>query len=122
MGYCQQQVLALKLIYNGLRIESYPVSAIPCRFGPKVIHGIQEPGGLSGHVWLRVRLGGEEREVCPGSVENRPGKVHFEILGPVWRLPGWLQPLTHLGSAMENVRRDWWVTRFHHAGADSASK
>lgn len=105
-GFCQQQALALKKIYDGLGIKARPVYATRCRFEPKVVDGISWPGGISGHTWLRVQLENQERDVCPGSVNNRPGQVHFEILSPVRPLYIWLQPLWHLFSAIENIRRD----------------
>ena len=105
-GFCQQQALALAQIYKRLGLEARPVYATRCRFGPKVVDGIPWPGGISGHDWLRVKIAGEERDVCPGSVINRPGQVNFEILSPVRPLYRWLQPLLHLLSALENIRRD----------------
>ncbi|MBI3943467.1 MAG: transglutaminase family protein [Chloroflexi bacterium] len=107
MGYCEQQALALKAIYDRLGINARPVSCLRCRFPGKVVDGVSWPGGISGHAWLRVKIGDEELDVCPGSVNNRPGVIHFEILAPVWTLQPWLQPVTHLGSAIENIRRDW---------------
>jgi len=106
MGYCQQQALALKLIYHRLGIESWPVFAVRCRFGPSIIHGMPEPGIVSGHTWLRVRIGDDVRDVCPGSESNRPGVIDFEILSTVRRLPAWLQPVAHWGSVMANILRD----------------
>jgi transglutaminase-like putative cysteine protease len=119
MGYCQQQALALDAILRRLGIASRPVYAMRCRFPPLEVHGIAEPAGVSGHVWLRVRVGGEERDVCCGDMGNTPGTVHFAVLSPVRTLHPWLRPLTHLGSAVENVRRDWvarrrqrWITEW----------
>jgi hypothetical protein len=106
-GFCQQEALALRQIYDRLGLEARPVYATRCRFGPKVVDGIPWKGGNSGHTWLRVKVGGDERDVCPGSVTNRPGRVHFEILSPVRPLYPWLAPLLHLFSAIENIRRDF---------------
>jgi hypothetical protein len=47
MGYCKQQALALKMIYDRLGIRSDPVFALRCRFPPKVVHSIPEPECLS---------------------------------------------------------------------------
>jgi hypothetical protein len=106
MGYCQQQALALKLIYDRLGLHSEPVYAMQCRFPPKTIHGILEPERISPHTWLEVSLEGESKYVCPGNAKNSPGVVHFEILSQVRTLSHWLQPISHLGSVLENVKRD----------------
>ena len=106
MGYCQQQALALKMIYDRLGIPSQPVFAIRCRFPPNLIHGIPEPGRISPHTWLWVTLEGEIRDVCSGRVTNRPGVTHFEVLSEVRPLSPWMQPFSHLGSVIENARRD----------------
>ena len=102
MGYCEQQLLALKHIYDQLGIEARPVFALRCTFPATVVDGMLSPEeGVSGHAWLRVRIGDEELDVCSGSVSNKPGVTHFEILSKVhtWQL--WLRPFTHLGSSKE---------------------
>jgi hypothetical protein len=76
------------------------------KFPAKVVDGMLSPEGVSGHAWLRVTIEGEELDVCPGSVTNRPGVIHFEILSKVHTLWPWLRPVTHLGSSFENGRRD----------------
>jgi transglutaminase-like putative cysteine protease len=105
-GYCEQQALALKAIYDALGIQSRPVFAVRCAFPTKTVDGVRWPGGVSGHAWLRVRLGDEERDVCPSSVENTPGRTQFQPLSPVRSWSLWLRPFTHLGSSLENMRRD----------------
>lgn len=106
MGYCEQQVLALKRIYDRLGIACTPVFSLGCEFPPKLVDGALWPGGRTGHAWLRVSLAGEERDVCPSSVENRPGVTQFKVVSRVHNLYPWLRPLTHLGSSVENIRRD----------------
>jgi transglutaminase-like putative cysteine protease len=106
MGYCQQQALALKMVYDRLGIRSQPVYALKCSFPPKVVHGTPEPGGVSPHTWLEVTLGGESKYVCQGDANNHPGILHFEILSEVRPLARWMQPVSHLGSVVENARRD----------------
>jgi len=49
MGYCEQQALALKKIYDKLGIETRPVIAIRCKFPAKVVDGMPSPGGIGGH-------------------------------------------------------------------------
>lgn len=104
-GYCQQQAVALKQIYDRLGIPARVVFAMRCRFPPGVVDGIWEPGCISPHSWVRVTLDGEERDVCPGAVSNRPGVYHFEVLSPVRTLQPWIRPFSHLGSVLANVRR-----------------
>jgi hypothetical protein len=111
MGYCEQQALALKKIYDRLGIETRPVFTMRCKFPPKMIDGIPSPGGISGHAWLRVRIGDEERDVCSGSVDNKPGVTNFEILSKVLTWQPWMRPFTHVGSSIENIRRDMVARR-----------
>jgi hypothetical protein len=111
MGYCEQQTLALKHIYDRLGIEARPVFALRCKFPAKVVDGMPWPGGFSGHAWLRVRIGDEELDVCSDSVSNRPGVTHFEVLSKVRPWRPWLRPFTHLGSSIENIRRDMMARR-----------
>ena len=106
MGYCEQQALALKHIYDRLLISSRPVFSPRCKFPAKVVDGVPWPGGVSGHAWLRVRIADEELDVCPGSLSNRPGVTHFEILWKARTWYPWLRPFTHVGSSIENIRRD----------------
>jgi hypothetical protein len=106
MGYCQQQTLALGRIYAALGIDAQPVYALQCRFPVATIHGLPEPERISPHTWLRVRIGDEVRDVCCGSRSNTPGIVHFTALSEVKPLTPWLRPFSHLGSVIENIRRD----------------
>jgi len=107
MGYCEQQALALKQIYDQLGIDSRPVFALRCHFPGNIVDGVPWPGGVTGHAWLQVRVGNDERSVCPSSLDNRPGITQFQVLSKVYTLSAWLQPWTHLGSSIENIRRDW---------------
>ncbi len=111
MGYCEQQALALKLVLDKLGIETRPVFCMRCNFPGKVVDGAYWPGGISGHAWLRVKIGDEERDVCPGSVNNTPGVTHFEVLAKVMTWYPWLRPFTHVGSSIENIRRDMVAQR-----------
>jgi transglutaminase-like putative cysteine protease len=104
-GYCEQQALALKAIYDALGIQVRPVFAVRCAFPSKTVDGVRWPGGVFGHAWLRVRIGDEVRDVCPGSVENTPGHTQFQPLSPVRSWVSWLRPFTHVGSSLENMRR-----------------
>jgi len=106
MGYCEQQALALKKIYDKLGIETRPVIAMRCKFPAKVVDGVYWPGWFTGHAWLRVRIGDEERDVCPSSIKNTPGVTNFEVHSRVLNWYPWLRPFTHIGSSIENIRRD----------------
>ena len=111
IGYCEQQALALKKIYDKLGIKTRPVFCMRCTFPAKVVDGVRWPGGISGHAWLRVRIGDEERDVCPGSVNNTPGVTNFEVHSSVLNWYPWLRPFTHVGSSIENIRRDMMAQR-----------
>lgn len=110
MGYCEQQALALKKIYDRLGIANKPVFSLRCKFPAKMVDGVLWPGGISGHAWLRVCIDGKELDVCPGSVNNRPGVTDFEIIWQPRPWYPWLRPFTHVGSSIENIRREM-VTR-----------
>ncbi|HXX79740.1 MAG TPA: hypothetical protein VEI53_14700, partial [Ktedonobacteraceae bacterium] len=111
MGYCEQQALALKLIYDKLGVETRPVFCMRCKFPGKVVDRVYWPGGISGHAWLKVKIGDEERDVCCGSVNNIPGITHFEVLAKVHNWYPGLRPFTHVGSSIENIRRDMMAQR-----------
>jgi hypothetical protein len=111
MGYCEQQALALKKIYDRLGIETRPVFALRCKFPAKMVDGKPWPGGVSGHAWLQVSIGDEVLDVCSGSVNNKPGVTQFKILSTVRTWQPWLRPLTHVGSSIENIRRDAMAKR-----------
>lgn len=111
MGYCEQQALALKQIYDRLGITVRPVFSLNCKFPAQVIDDVPWAGGITGHAWLRVRIGDEERDACPSSVENRPSVTNFEIPSNVWNWQPWMRPFTHLGSSIENIRRDMVARR-----------
>ena len=111
MGYCEQQALALNKIYDRLGIEVRPVFSLGCTFPAQVIDGMPWAGGITGHAWLKVRIGDEERDVCPGSINNRPGVTNFEMPSKVWNWQPWMRPFTHLGSSLENIRRDMVARR-----------
>jgi hypothetical protein len=111
MGYCEQQALALKKIYDKLGIETKPVFCMRCKFPAKVVDGVNWPGGISGHAWLKIKIGDEERDVCPGSVNNTPGMTNFEVLSKVLNWYPLLRPFTHVGSSIENIRRDMIAQR-----------
>jgi hypothetical protein len=90
MGYCTQYNLALKQILDRLDFETQTVFSLHVRV-------VDTPEWTMGHTWLRVRIGGEVREVCAGSPGNLPGRVNFTPVAPVWQGHRPLLLLTHLG-------------------------
>ena len=105
MGYCWQQAGALNKILQKLGVDSRLVHAFRNRFPDVVRDGVTIHIGVSGHVWCRVRVGGEEKDVCPGKAENTPGKLHFAPLGKVYNFRGPIVLLSYLGSAGVNRKR-----------------
>ncbi len=104
-GYCQQQALALKEIYDRLDIESKLVYAARCRFEARMIDGQLAENRITGHAWLRVKIGGEELDVCPGDINNTPGTSNFTVLSEVKTLTVVMQPITHIISVVINSFR-----------------
>jgi hypothetical protein len=104
-GYCQQQELALKEIYDRLGILCQPVYAARCRFAAQMIDGQMAMERITGHAWLKVKIGTKELDVCPGSVTNLPGVINFEVLSDVKTLSPFMQPITHIISVVINTLR-----------------
>lgn len=103
MGYCLQQADALKIILLEFGIDVRLVQCMKNTFPPKKIHEYYSEGGTCGHVWLRVRINGEEKDVCAGNINNEPGVVHFKINGKVTNYSGIIKILGHIGSAYMNT-------------------
>jgi len=103
MGYCQQQAEALKHILKEVGIDARLVQCTRNMFPPKKIHEYYSEGGICGHTWLRVRINGEEMDVCPGNINNEPGKIHFEVRGKITNYSGIIKVFGHLGSALMNT-------------------
>lgn len=133
LGYCQQQALALQEIYELVGVASRPVYATGnCRFPAP-----EDPANsvalasqnrwlraffgndpyVFGHTWLRVRIGDEELDVCPGNPKNCPGVIDFEPLLEVKTLNPFLQALTHMGAAFLNVLLERQARRMGLVGA-----
>lgn len=102
LGYCQQEALALKDIYDSLGIKSTVVYCSRCRFEARMVDGSLENEAVTGHVWLRVSIDGKTLDVSPGSASNLPGVVDFIILSDVKPLPWMMQPVTHIFSVIES--------------------
>ncbi|NMA37338.1 MAG: transglutaminase domain-containing protein [Papillibacter sp.] len=104
-GYCWQQAGALNLIYKGLGINSRLVYAAKNRFPDKEYEGVLIKSFISGHVWCRVTIDGVSKYVCPGSIHNSPGLLHFQPLTKVHKWNIAISALSYLGSAVLNKKR-----------------
>jgi hypothetical protein len=104
-GYCWQQAGALDRILKGLGFDSRLVHAVQNRFPDVVRDGITIHIGVSGHVWCRVKIGNQEKDVCPGNPANSPGSLHFVPLSKVKDFKGFIWLPSYLGSAMLNHQR-----------------
>jgi hypothetical protein len=89
-GHCTQYNLALKQILDPLGFDARAVFSLRVQVADR-------PDWTMGHTWLRVRVGGEELDVCAGQADNLPGKVGFTPLAPVWPRNDLALALTHLG-------------------------
>jgi hypothetical protein len=114
-GFCVQQALALKAIYDELGIVSEIVHGRG-DFPAALIHGVLEPGGNFNHSWLEVTVQGESLYVCPGSVHNSPGKLHFRITGKVKNYTPILHYLSYPGFIIVNAARDFKSTQLRRRG------
>lgn len=103
MGYCQQQAEALLIILKSQGIDARLVQCMKNKFPPKKIHEYYSQGGMCGHVWLRVKIANEEKDVCPGNINNEPGIIHFIVIGKVTNYSGIMKVLGNLGSALMNI-------------------
>lgn len=111
MGYCVQQALALKKIYDELGIDAKVVRGRG-DFPESVVHGVKEQGGNFNHAWLEVFISGESRYVCPGNVDNVPGILDFKITGKVKSYTALMHFFTYSGAIIVNAARDFHHTRF----------
>lgn len=104
-GYCWHQASALNTILQALGIQSRLVHAVRNLIPEKVFEGVSIPEHVSGHVWCRVAIDGEEKDVCPGHRDNRPGAIHFQPLSPVKEWNRVIAFFSYWGSAMVNAWR-----------------
>ncbi len=104
-GYCWQQAGALNLILKGLGLDSRLVHAIRNSFPETIRDGVTLPAMVSGHVWCRVQVDGQEKNVCPGRESNRPSVMHFKPLSKVKSFKGPIVVFSYLGSAAINQHR-----------------
>ena len=101
-GYCMQQAQALEQIYRALGIPCRLVYADQCRFWSKdLTHSV-----VISHAWLKVTLNSEERDVCPGDINNFPGFTNFDVLSAPRTLKPAFRPLAHIAFVLGNITRD----------------
>lgn len=75
-GFCTQYNGALRLLLQDLGFRPRLVYAARVRFP-------DAPNWRLGHTWIRLTLGGEQRDVCARSSLNAAGRVGLEPLTPV---------------------------------------
>lgn len=103
MGYCWQRAGALELILEQLGFRVEMVHTFVNRFPATTVEGTTIPEHTSGHVWLRVGLGNSVKDVCPGSEDNVPGKVHFRSITRVMPWGPGIFLICYLGVPVANV-------------------
>jgi hypothetical protein len=103
LGYCTQYNLALKEILDGLGFETRVVFCLKVR-------NLADDRWAMGHTWLKVTTDGQERDVCAGRLQNRPGRNQFMPLLPVLPAPGPVPLLTHLGVILLSGFVEWKAT------------
>jgi hypothetical protein len=93
-GYCWQRSGALEAILRELGFTVWMVHAFMNRF---------RGGFLAGHVWLRVRIGDQVKDVCPGDLANAPGKIHFTSITRVREWGPGIFVFSYLGVPIVNM-------------------
>ncbi len=104
-GYCWHQASALNTILQALGIQSQLVHAFRNLIPASVFEEVSIPEHVSGHMWCRVTIDGDEKDVCPGYKDNRPGVIHFQPLSPVKKWNRAIAFFSYWGSAMVNAQR-----------------
>lgn len=92
-GFCVQYNTALQGVLHRLGFDCDLVHASRVRLA-------HDPDWRMGHVWVRVTIDGEVRDVCAGSSATDNGSVRFEPLTPVRRFGVPMRLLTGVGTAM----------------------
>jgi len=105
MGYCWHQSSALNAVLKELGFNSRMVRAFRNHFPEVELAGAKVTDFISGHVWCRVELDGEEKDVCPGHKRNSPGVTHFTPMTKVREWNRGIEFLTYYGAALVNAQR-----------------
>jgi hypothetical protein len=104
-SYCWQQAKALQKILLVLGFQCYAVYAAKNEFPETLFEGVTVPALISGHVWCKVRINDEEKDVCPGGINNKPGIIHFTPLSEVKIWNRLISFCAYFGSAYVNHKR-----------------
>jgi hypothetical protein len=94
-----QKTLVLKILYQRLGI---PARLVFAKIAFDDLNPLsQQKVPLLGHIWIRVDMKGESRDVCPPPYQNPSGGCFFNGQVRGRSLPELAYPLVHL----------WWVLR-----------
>lgn len=104
-GYCYHQASTLNMVLLDLGFHSRLVHAFRNLFPKAEFSGAVVRDFVSGHVWCRVTIDGVEKDVCPGSANNKPGVVHFKPLSKVLEWNKRIEFATYYGAALVNAHR-----------------
>lgn len=102
-GWAHQYNTALLIVLRELGFEAQLVHAARVR-------GFRRPWFLSGHTWVKVRVGSHWLDACASSRENRAGRVNFVALTrelPMYRRSRWAGGLALAPFVVVAVWRAW---------------
>jgi len=105
MGYSWQQASALKEILDHFDVESRMVHSSEVNMPADTLYGVKVSPRKTGHIWLKVKIDGEEKDVCPGNIENVPGVVHFTNVEEVKDFGEITEVFSYIGSAWANAEK-----------------
>jgi hypothetical protein len=104
-GYCWHQSGVLNSILRKLDFKSRLVFSVKNLVPEKMVEGVLIKEHYSGHVWCRVNFDGVEKDVCPGSIKNKPGVIHFKPISKVKEWNAWIGFWSYWGSFVVNYKR-----------------
>ncbi len=104
-GYCWHQASVLNVILRKLGFKSKLVYATRNIIPDKLYNGIVVKEHISGHVWCKVDYEGRERDLCPGDINNRFGKIHFKPISNIRTWNIFVCFFSYWGSAVVNNKR-----------------
>jgi len=104
-GYCWQQAKSLEKILHALGFKCYCVYATKNQIPEAQYKGITVKAHTSGHVWCRVKIDDAEKDVCPGNINNAPGKIHFTPITQIRKWNCFVSFCAYWGSAYANSKR-----------------
>lgn len=102
-GWAHQYNTALLLLLRDLGFEVRLVHAARVR-------GFGHPWFMSGHTWVKVRIGGHWLDACASSRANRAGRTNFVTLTrelPMYRRTRWGVALALVPFVIATVWRAW---------------